>query len=267
MGENGAGKTTLVKLLMGLYRPTSGRIVVDGNDLDEIALNDWYTNLGPSSSPSFVTRRRPGNITFGWLEGVNDEARLETVLTRSGAQEAVTALPRGLDTPLGKEFHAGAELSVGQWQKLAIARAYFRPAEILILDEPASALDANAEAAVYRHFADHDTREHAILISHRLASCQIADRILVLREGRLIEQGHTPHCCPLMASMPNCIGSRRPRIASTHDNDRSSPSSLSLARGPAATNDVAQGLHGLGKCIIKQRHLSQWLIGFLYCVN
>ena len=190
VGENGAGKTTLVKLLMGLYRPTSGRIVVDGNDLDEIALTDWYTKFG-SVFQSFLRYQTTvqENITFGWLEGANDEARLETVLTRSGAQEAVTALPHGLDTPLGKEFHAGAELSVGQWQKLAIARAYFRPAEILILDEPASALDAKAEAAVYRHFADMAQENTAILISHRLASCQIADRILVLREGRLIEQG------------------------------------------------------------------------------
>ena len=90
---------------------------------------------------------------------------------------------------MGKEFHAGMELSVGQWQKLAIARAYFRPAEILILDEPASALDAKAEAAVYQHFADLAHGRTAILISHRLASCQIADRILVLREGRLVEEG------------------------------------------------------------------------------
>lgn len=190
VGENGAGKTTLVKLLMGLYRPTSGRILVDGVDLADIAPADWHRKFGTV----FQTYQRyqttvQENITFGWLEGAEDREHLRAVLTRSGAQEVVAELPQGLSTRLGKEYHAGAELSVGQWQKLAIARAYFRPAEILILDEPASALDAKAEAAVYRHFADLAHGRTAILISHRLASCQIADRILVLREGRLVEQG------------------------------------------------------------------------------
>lgn len=190
VGENGAGKTTLVKLLMGLYRPTSGRILVDGVDLTDIAPADWHRKFGTV----FQTYQRyqttvQENITFGWLEGAEDREHLRAVLTRSGAQEVVAELPQGLSTRLGKEYHAGAELSVGQWQKLAIARAYFRPAEILILDEPASALDAKAEAAVYRHFADLAHGRTAILISHRLASCQIADRILVLREGRLVEQG------------------------------------------------------------------------------
>ena len=190
VGENGAGKTTLVKLLMGLYRPTSGRILVDGVDLTDIAPADWYKKFG-TVFQDFLRYQTSvqENITFGWLEGANDKTHLEAVLARSGAQEVAAALPHGLDTPLGKEFHAGAELSVGQWQKLAIARAYFRPAEILILDEPASALDAKAEAAVYSHFADMAQERTAVLISHRLASCQIADRILVLREGRLVEQG------------------------------------------------------------------------------
>lgn len=190
VGENGAGKTTLVKLLMGLYRPTSGRILVDGADLADIAPADWHRKFGTvfQSYLRYQTTVEE-NITFGWLEGADDKQHLESVLARSGAHEVAAELPQGLETPLGKEYHAGMELSVGQWQKLAIARAYFRPAEILILDEPASALDAKAEAAVYRHFADLAQDRTAILISHRLASCQIADRILVLREGRLVEQG------------------------------------------------------------------------------
>ena len=190
VGENGAGKTTFVKLLMGLYRPTSGRILVDGVDLADIAPADWYRKFG-TVFQSFLRYQTTveENITFGWLEGADDKEHLESVLVRSGADEVAAALPLGLDTPLGKEFHEGAEMSVGQWQKLAIARAYFRPAEILILDEPASALDAKAEAAVYAHFADMAQERTAVLISHRLASCQIADRILVLREGRLVEQG------------------------------------------------------------------------------
>ena len=190
VGENGAGKTTLVKLLMGLYRPTSGCILVDGVDLADIAPAEWHRKFG-TVFQSYLRFQATveENITFGWLEGAGDQEHLQSVLTRSGAHEVAAELPQGLDTPLGKEFHAGAELSVGQWQKLAIARAYFRPAEILILDEPASALDAKAEAAVYQHFADLAQDRTAILISHRLASCQIADRILVLRDGLLVEQG------------------------------------------------------------------------------
>lgn len=190
VGENGAGKTTLVKLLMGLYSPTSGRILVDGVDLADIAPADWHRKFGTvfQSYLRYQTTVEE-NITFGWLEGADDKAHLETVLTRSGAHEVAAELPQGLETLLGKEYHEGMELSVGQWQKLAIARAYFRPAEILILDEPASALDAKAEAAVYAHFAGLAQDRTAILISHRLASCQIADRILVLREGRLVEEG------------------------------------------------------------------------------
>ncbi|MYB77343.1 MAG: ABC transporter ATP-binding protein [Chloroflexi bacterium] len=190
VGENGAGKTTLVKLLMGLYRPTSGRILVDGVDLADIAPADWHRKFGTvfQSYLRYQTTVEE-NITLGWPEGADDKEHLEAVLSRSGAHEVAAELPQGLDTPLGKEYHAGMELSVGQWQKLAIARAYFRPAEILILDEPASALDAKAEAAVYQHFADLAQDRTAILISHRLASCQIADRILVLRDGRLVEEG------------------------------------------------------------------------------
>ena len=190
VGENGAGKTTLIKLLLGLYRPTAGRIVVDGVDLNELAPDDWYRRFGTvfQDFVRYETTVRE-NIVFGWLEGRDDTRTLAATVARSGADEVVAALPDGLDTRLGKEFHAGVDLSVGQWQKLAIARAYFRPADILILDEPASALDAKAEAAVYEHFARMAEASTVLLISHRLGSCRIADRILVLREGALVEQG------------------------------------------------------------------------------
>ena len=193
VGENGAGKTTLIKLLLGLYRPTAGRIVVDGVDLNELAPDDWYRRFGTvfQDFVRYETTVRE-NIVFGWLEGRDDARALAATVARSGADEVVAALPDGLDTRLGKEFHTGVDLSVGQWQKLAIARAYFRPADILILDEPASALDAKAEAAVYEHFARMAEASTVLLISHRLGSCRIADRILVLREGALVEQGtHT----------------------------------------------------------------------------
>ena len=190
VGENGAGKTTLIKLLLGLYRPTAGRIVVDGVDLNELAPDDWYQRFGTvfQDFVRYQTTVRE-NIVFGWLEGRDDAQALAATVARSGADEVVAALPDGLDTPLGKEYQAGVDLSVGQWQKLAIARAYFRPADILILDEPASALDAKAEAAVYEHFARMAEASTVLLISHRLGSCRIADRILVLREGALVEQG------------------------------------------------------------------------------
>ena len=190
VGENGAGKTTLVKLLMGLYRPTSGRILVDGVELQELAPNDWCRRFGTIFQDflRYQTTVRE-NINFGWVEGAGNELALLAAATRSGSDEVIATLPDGWDTLLGREFHDGTELSVGQWQKLAIARAYFRPAEILIMDEPAAALDAKAEAAVYEHFARMAEDRTVVMISHRLGSCQLADRILVLHQGRLVEEG------------------------------------------------------------------------------
>ena len=190
VGENGAGKTTLAKILMGLYEPTSGRIVVDGVDLKEIALADWYRRIGAvfQNFTRYQASLRE-NIGFGWLPKLDDTDAIASAAARSGADEVASSLPRGLETPLGKEFQEGSELSVGQWQRLAIARAYLRPAEILILDEPASGLDAKAEAGVYDHFARMAEASTVVLISHRLGSCRLADRILVLNEGRVVEQG------------------------------------------------------------------------------
>ena len=190
VGENGAGKTTLAKILMGLYQPTSGRIVVDAVDLKEIALADWYRRIGAvfQNFTRYQVSLRE-NIGFGWLPKLDDTDAIASAAARSGADEVASSLPRGLETPLGKEFQEGSELSVGQWRRLAIARAYLRPAEILILDEPASGLDAKAEAGVYDHFARMAEDSTVVLISHRLGSCRLADRILVLNEGRVVEQG------------------------------------------------------------------------------
>ncbi|MDE2992394.1 MAG: ABC transporter ATP-binding protein [Chloroflexota bacterium] len=190
VGENGAGKTTLVKLLMGLYRPTAGRIVVDGVDLRDVAAAEWHRRFGAVFQDflRYQTTVRD-NITLGWNGGGEGETALSAAVARSGADEVAATLPDGLGTLLGKEFHEGTELSVGQWQRLAIARAYFRPADILILDEPTSALDAKSEAAVYEHFTAMAAERTVVLISHRLGSCRIADRILVLHEGRLLEAG------------------------------------------------------------------------------
>ena len=190
VGENGAGKTTLVKLLMGLYRPTSGRILVDGTDLCELAPADWQRRFGTVFQHYLrlqATVRE--NVAPGAIGGPSDDLALAAAVARSGAEEVAARLPGGLETPLGREFHEGSELSVGQWQKLAIARAYLRDGEILVLDEPASALDAKSEAEVYRHFAQMAEARTVVLISHRLGSCRLAGRIVVLRDGRLAEEG------------------------------------------------------------------------------
>ena len=190
VGENGAGKTTLVKLLMGLYRPTAGCILVDGIDLCTLAPADWYRRIGAVFQDflRYQTTVRE-NVQLGWVQGRDDPAAFAAAVARSGADEVAATLPANWDTPLGKEFHEGAELSVGQWQKLAIARAYLRPAELLILDEPASGLDAKAEAEVYEHFLSMAAARTVIFISHRLGSCRIADRVVFLHQGQVVEQG------------------------------------------------------------------------------
>jgi ATP-binding cassette, subfamily B, bacterial len=189
VGPNGAGKSTLVKLLLGLYQPTSGAITVDGVDLRELAPSHWYRRCGAVFQDFARYQTSPrDNIATGWLEGADRTAVAEAA-ERSGAADVANVLPDGLDTLLGKEFHQGTDLSVGQWQKLAIARAYLRPAEVLVLDEPASALDAKAEAAVYAQFARMAEGRAVLLISHRLGSCRLADRILVLEGGCLVEEG------------------------------------------------------------------------------
>lgn len=188
VGENGAGKSTLVKLLLGLFVPTDGRILVDGVDLREVAPDEWLRRTGVvfQDYNRYELSVRE-NIACGWMG--DESVAVEEAASKSGADQVAETLPRGLDTPLGKTYRQGAELSVGQWQKLAIARAYMRPAEILVLDEPASALDARAEADVYDHFARIAKNRTVLLISHRLGSCRLADRILLLGDGRLIEEG------------------------------------------------------------------------------
>jgi ATP-binding cassette, subfamily B, bacterial len=192
VGENGAGKSTLARLLLGLYRPTAGRILVDGVDLREIAPGDWYRRTGAVFQDflRYETTVRE-NIGVGWLDQTEDQSLL-VAAARSGALATAEQLPNGLETPLGRTFHDGVDLSVGQWQQLAIARAYLRPAELLVLDEPASALDAKVEAEVYAHFTRMAAGRTALLISHRLGSCRLADRILVLQDGQLVEEGTHP---------------------------------------------------------------------------
>lgn len=134
VGENGAGKSTLMKLLMGLYQPTAGEIYVEGRSLNDIDRTDWYRRISTvfQDFTRFEASVRD-NISYGWVENSANTEAITTVARRSGVMEFIETLPNGLDTLLGRSFHKGVELSVGQWQKLAIARAYFRPADILIL--------------------------------------------------------------------------------------------------------------------------------------
>jgi ABC-type multidrug transport system fused ATPase/permease subunit len=191
VGINGAGKTTLVKLLLGLYQPTAGRILVDGQDLALIDPQAWRPRVAAVLQDYVkyeLTARE--NIGFGDLRRLDDMAAIRGAAARSGADAVVAELPAAYETHLGKVYYDdGHDLSIGQWQKLAIARAYLRDAAVLLLDEPTAALDAKAEAAVYERFRDMAQGRSVLFISHRLGSARLADRILVLDDGRIVQQG------------------------------------------------------------------------------
>ena len=204
VGENGSGKSTLAKILLGLYPPTAGRLLADGRDYGEIdpesltgavsaAFQDYFRfefTLGQSigiAAPA-ATAEGPGNDLWPrWLQP--DPAVVAEAARRSGAEELAQRLPDGYETPVGHILDGGQGLSGGEWQRVAVARAFTRDPELLILDEPAAALDAAAEAELYRQFAGLLEGRTALLISHRLGSARMADRIMVLQHGRIIEQG------------------------------------------------------------------------------
>ena len=191
VGENGAGKTTFIKLLTRLYPPTEGRVLLDGRDLRDWNEADLRRRVGvifqDFNQYQFMLRE---NVGFGSIEHLADEPRITRAVDRGGARELVAALGAGLDTQLGRWFHEGAELSGGQWQKVALARAFMREeADILVLDEPTAALDAEAEHAIFERFRTLTRGRTAILISHRFPTVRMADRILVIEHGRIAEQG------------------------------------------------------------------------------
>ena len=190
VGENGAGKTTLVKLLTRLYDPDEGRILLDGHDLRDYGLDDLRGSMGVIFQ-DFVRYNLPAgdNIAVGRVEARDDRVRIARAATRSQADEVIGRLPHGYDQMIGKRFKNGVELSGGEWQKIAIARAYMREAEVLILDEPTAALDARAEYEVFRRFKELSEGKTAVLISHRFSSVRMADRILVLADGKVEAQG------------------------------------------------------------------------------
>jgi ATP-binding cassette subfamily B protein len=190
VGENGAGKTTLVKLLARLYDPDEGRVLLDGRDLREYDLDDLRGNIGVIFQDFVRYHLTAGeNIGVGRLEAMHDAARIRDAARRAMADAMIESLPQGYAQVVGRRFRTGVDLSGGQWQKIAIARAYMRDAQVMILDEPTAALDARAEFDVFQRFRDLGEGRTAVLISHRFSSVRMADRILVLADGRLEASG------------------------------------------------------------------------------
>jgi ATP-binding cassette, subfamily B, bacterial len=190
VGENGAGKTTLVKLLARLYEPTEGRILLDGIDLRAYDLVSLRQNIGIIFQDYIRYQMRVAdNIAVGNIIEKENSDMIISAAEQSLAAELVGRLPSGYEQMLGKRFQEGMELSGGEWQKVALARAYMRQAQVLILDEPTSALDARAEFEVFQRFAALTKGKTAVLISHRFSTVRMADRILVLQQGELIEAG------------------------------------------------------------------------------
>lgn len=190
VGENGQGKTTLVKLISRLYDPTAGRILLDGVDLRDYDVDGLHSKIGVIFQDFMrydLTARE--NIAMGRIELLEDERGILHAARKSGASKLLDRLPHGLDQILGRRFEGGVDLSGGEWQKIAIARAYMRDADILILDEPTAALDAKAEYEVFSRFAELTEGRIAILISHRFSTVRMSDRIVVLEAGAIREEG------------------------------------------------------------------------------
>ena len=189
IGENGEGKTTIVKLITRLYDPTEGQVLLDGVDLKEYRLEDLYREIGVIFQDFMryeMTARE--NIAVGRIEEIDDLAMLEAAARKSLA-DAVIAKIGGYDQMLGRRFETGVDLSGGEWQKVALARAYLRDAQLLILDEPTAALDARSEFEVFQRFAELTAGKMALFISHRFSTVRMADRIVVLANGKIAEEG------------------------------------------------------------------------------
>ena len=190
IGENGQGKTTIVKLITRLYDPSEGQILLDGVDLREYNLEDLYREIGVIFQDFMryeLTARE--NIAVGKIEQVGDLRLVQNAAFKSLAHEVVEKLPSRYEQMLGRRFEGGVDLSGGEWQKLALARAYLRDAQLLILDEPTAALDARSEREVFERFTELTAGKMALFISHRFSTVRMADRIVVLENGRIAEEG------------------------------------------------------------------------------
>jgi ABC-type multidrug transport system fused ATPase/permease subunit len=193
VGENGSGKTTLVKLITRLYDPTGGRITVDGVDLQEIAPQAWHAQVS-ALFQDFARFEMPAydNVAFGALHAWSDAEGIKRAAADAGVLNVIERLNQGWDTRLSREYREGAELSGGEWQRLALARALFgvaSGARLLILDEPTASLDVRGEAEVYDRFLELTRGVTTIVISHRFSTVRRADRIIVVESGQVIEDG------------------------------------------------------------------------------
>jgi ATP-binding cassette subfamily B protein len=190
IGENGQGKTTIVKLITRLYDPTEGQILLDGIDLREYDLEDLHREIGVIFQDFMryeMTARE--NIAVGRVEEINNLELLQTAAQKSMADLVIGRLPQGYEQMLGRRFDEGVDLSGGEWQKVALARAYLRDAQLLILDEPTAALDARSEFEVFQRFSELTSGKTALFISHRFSTVRMADRIIVLENGKIAEEG------------------------------------------------------------------------------
>lgn len=190
IGENGQGKTTIVKLITRLYDPTEGQILLDGIDLRDYDLDDLHKEIGVIFQDFMryeMTARE--NIAIGRVEVPHTEKEIESAAQKSLALGVIEKMPSQYDQMLGRRFEGGVDLSGGEWQKIALARAYLRDAQLLVLDEPTAALDARSELEVFERFAELTEGKMALLISHRFSTVRMADRIVVLEGGRLVEEG------------------------------------------------------------------------------
>jgi ATP-binding cassette, subfamily B, bacterial len=190
IGENGQGKTTIVKLLTRLYDPVEGQVLLDGIDLREYDLESLYREIGVIFQDfmryEMIARE---NIAVGRIEEIKNLPLLQQSAHKSMADEVIGKLPLGLEQMLGRRFEGGVDLSGGEWQKVALARAYLRDAQVLILDEPTAALDARSEFEVFQRFAELTAGKMALFISHRFSTVRMADRIVVIEDGRIVEDG------------------------------------------------------------------------------
>jgi len=190
VGENGEGKTTIVKLMTRLYDPVEGQVLLDGVDLREYSLEDLYREIGVIFQDFMryeMTARE--NIAVGQIEELNRMETLKTAARKSMAADVIERLPRDYEQMLGRRFEGGVDLSGGEWQKIALARAYLRDSQVLILDEPTAALDARSESEVFRRFAELTMGKTSLFISHRFSTVRMADRIVVLQDGAISEDG------------------------------------------------------------------------------
>ena len=190
IGENGQGKTTIVKLITRLYDPTEGQILLDGIDLRDYDLEDLHREMGVIFQDFMRYEMTAAeNIAVGRVEELKNPELLQIAAHKSMADATIARLPKGYDQMLGRRFEEGVDISGGEWQKVALARAYLRDAQILILDEPTAALDARSEFEVFQRFAELTAGKMALFISHRFSTVRSADRIIVLENGRIAEEG------------------------------------------------------------------------------